>query len=101
MEDDEDVDVAELVRRAHQWHLLVPGEVAEVEDLQRAEGDFSSEGVGVLGSSAGRTSETLQKGLGSPENGHPNPIDFLILISTNARPSFVATSKAHFPAPLR
>ena len=64
MRDDEDVDVTDLIPRAHQLHLLVPRKVAEVEDLQLAEGNFSSEGSGVLGLVGGTHLRDLAEGIG-------------------------------------
>ena len=46
--DDQDVHVSELVAWAHELHLLVPGEVAEIDELELAEVDFDAEGAGVL-----------------------------------------------------
>ena len=41
--------MAELVSGAHQLHFFIPGEIAEVEDAQLAEGDEYTERAGVLG----------------------------------------------------
>ena len=67
--DDEDVYAAELVGGAHELHFLGPGEVAEVEDFELAEGDFGAERTSVFGGVGGAGLGGLAEFVGWPAPG--------------------------------
>ena len=49
MRDNEEIGLSELIRRANQFQLLVPGKVAEVYNTEPAELDNAPERTGIFG----------------------------------------------------
>ena len=47
--DDEEIDGADSVGRAHQIELFVPGQIAEVRDTEAAKGHDAADGLRILG----------------------------------------------------